>query len=75
MLTGAEPSAEFVALGDLMRREWVSFATSGAPGWPAYGSEHRSTRVYDLQPDVRSYPEEASLHLWQRHMFDAIDLR
>jgi para-nitrobenzyl esterase len=73
-LSGAAPPAQFVALGNLMRREWLSFATCGAPGWSAYGTEHRTTRVYDLQPDVRSYPEEASMHLWERHMFDALDL-
>jgi para-nitrobenzyl esterase len=74
MLTGTEPPPGFVALGDLMRREWVSFATCGSPGWSGYGTEHRTTRVYDLQPDVRSYPEEASMHLWERHMFDALEL-
>jgi para-nitrobenzyl esterase len=74
MLTGSEPPAEFVALGDLMRREWVSFAGGGGPGWAPYGTGHRTTRVYDLQPDVRSYPEEASMHLWERHMFDALGL-
>jgi para-nitrobenzyl esterase len=74
MLTGSEPPPEFVALGDLMRREWVSFATCGSPGWSPYGTEHRTTRVYDLRPEVRSYPEEASMHLWERHMFDALDL-
>jgi len=74
MLTGPEPPAQFVALGDLMRREWVSFASSGNVGWSAYGTEHRTTRVYDLQPDVRSYPEETSMRLWERHMFDALDL-
>jgi para-nitrobenzyl esterase len=74
MLTGAEPPAEFVALGDLMRREWLSFADCGQPGWSPYGTEHRTTRVYDIQPDVRSYPEEASMHLWERHMFDALGL-
>ena len=73
-LTGTEPPAEFVRLGDLMRREWLSFATCGQPGWAPYGTGHRTTRVYDLQPDVRSYPEEASMHLWERHMFDALRL-
>ena len=74
MLTGSEPPAGFAALGDLMRREWVSFASSGTVGWSAYGTEHRTTRVYDLQPDVRSYPEETSMRLWERHMFDSLDL-
>ena len=74
LLTGPEPPEEFVALGDLMRREWLGFASCGQPGWAPYGTEHRTTRVYDLQPDVRSYPEEASMHLWERHMFDALSL-
>jgi para-nitrobenzyl esterase len=74
MLTGDDPPAEFVALGDLMRREWLAFAMSGDPGWAPYGTEHRTTRVYDLQQDVLSYPEEASMHLWERHLFDALGL-
>jgi para-nitrobenzyl esterase len=74
MLAGSEPPAQFTAVGDLMRREWLSFATCGQPGWAPYGTGHRTTRVYDLQPDVRSYPEEASMHLWERHMFDALTL-
>jgi para-nitrobenzyl esterase len=74
MLDGGEPPAEFVALGDLMRREWVSFAAGGTPSWSPYGTGHRTTRVYDLQPDVCSYPEEVSMHLWERHMFDALNL-
>jgi para-nitrobenzyl esterase len=72
MLTGPEPPAEFVALGDLMRREWLNFAACGRPGWSPYGTAHRTTRVYDLQEDVCAYPEEASMHLWERHMFDAL---
>ena len=74
MLTGAQPPAEFLAVGDLMRAEWLTFATCGDPGWPVYGTERRATRVYDLQPDVLPYPEEASMHLWERHRFDALGL-
>ena len=73
-LIGEQPPAEFGALGDLMRSEWLQFAASGEPGWPVYGTERRTTRVYDLQPDVSAYPEEASMHLWERHQFDALDL-
>ena len=74
VFTGGKPSAEFTALGDLMRREWLAFATGGGPGWSAYGTEHRTTRIYDLQPDLLSYPEETSMHLWERHLFDALGL-
>lgn len=74
VLTGDQPPAEFAAVGDLMRNEWLRFATCGDPGWPGYGTERRTTRVYDLQPDVGPYPEEASMHLWERHQFDALGL-
>jgi len=74
LMTGANPPAAFTALGDTMRREWLEFAAAGDPGWPPYGTEHRATRVYDLQPDVVSYPEEASMHLWERHQFDVLGL-
>jgi para-nitrobenzyl esterase len=74
LMTGPEPPAAFTALGDLMRREWLDFAACGHPGWAPYGTEHRTTRIYDLQPDVLSYPEETSMHLWERHMFDALEL-
>src|SRR5215831_14572091 len=74
MLTGEQPPAEFTVLGDLMRTEWLRFGTCGEPGWPVYGTERRTTRIYDLQPDVAPYPEEASRRLWERHQFDALDL-
>jgi para-nitrobenzyl esterase len=73
-LIGPSLPPEFVTLGDTMRREWLSFAATGDPGWPAYGTEHRTTRVYDLQPDELSYPEETSRRLWERHQFDALRL-
>ena len=73
VITGdAPPAREFTALGDLMRRDWVTFAASGNPGWGPYGTEHRATRVYDFQPDLCPYPEEVSMRLWERHMFDAL---
>jgi para-nitrobenzyl esterase len=74
MLTGEQPPAEFVALGDLMRSDWLRFAACGDPGWQVYGAERRTTRIYDLQPDVAPYPEDASMRLWERHQFDTLDL-
>jgi para-nitrobenzyl esterase len=72
--TGGHASADFVALGEVMRGEWVRFATCGDPGWPSYGTQHRSTRIYDSPPDIASYPEDASMHLWERHQFDTLRL-
>jgi para-nitrobenzyl esterase len=74
LLTGKQPPAEFAAVGELMRSEWLRFAAAGDPGWPVYGTQRRTTRVYDLQPDVGPYPEEVSMHLWERHQFDALGL-
>jgi len=74
MLFGPEPPAGAVALGGLMREQWAAFAADGDPGWPAYAPGRRLTRIFDDPPDVASYPEEASLHLWDQHRFGAIDL-
>ena len=74
MLFGAEPPASAVALGDLMRSQWASFAASGDPGWPLYAPGRRLTRVFDDPPDVVPYPEEASLHIWDQHRFGVLDL-
>jgi para-nitrobenzyl esterase len=73
-LTGGHAPADFVALGEVMRGEWVRFATCGEPGWPRYGTERRSTRIYDSPPDVAPYPEEASMRIWERHQFDTLGL-
>ena len=74
MLFGPEPPAGAVALGQAMREHWAAFAAAGDPGWPAYAPGRRLARIFDDPPDVAGYPEEASLHLWDQHRFDAIDL-
>jgi para-nitrobenzyl esterase len=57
-----------------MRGAWTSFATNGDPGWPAYDRERRLTRVFDTEPAVVPYPEEASRRIWQHHVFSALPL-
>ncbi len=74
MLFGPEPPAGAVALGDLMRQQWAAFAADGNPGWPPYAPGHRLTRIFDDPPDVASYPEKASMHLWDQHRFGVLDL-
>ena len=73
-LFGPEPPAAAVALGDLMRAQWVAFAADGDPGWPRYTPGSRMTRIFDDPPDVAGYPEKASLHLWDQHRFGVLDL-
>ncbi len=74
MLFGPEPPASAVALGDLMRSQWAAFAATGDPGWPQYAPGHRATRIFDDPPDVTSYPEQESMHLWDQHRFGTLDL-
>ncbi|MGH3170988.1 MAG: carboxylesterase family protein, partial [Trebonia sp.] len=74
LLTGGQASADFTALGDLMRAEWVRFASCGDPGWTPYGTGHRTTRIYETPADILSYPEGISMRLWQRHQFDTLKL-
>jgi para-nitrobenzyl esterase len=74
MLFGPEPSAGAVALGRAMREDWAAFAADGDPGWPAYAPGRRLTRIFGDPADVAGYPEEKSLHLWDQHRFDALDL-
>jgi para-nitrobenzyl esterase len=57
-----------------LRGAWVTFATDGDPGWPPYGHEERLTRVFDTEPSVVRYPEEASRRIWQDHVFTALPL-
>jgi para-nitrobenzyl esterase len=74
-LLGTHPPESAVALGDLMRAEWVAFAKTGDPGWPAYSPGSRLTRVYGEQSSVGPYPEERSMHIWDQHRFDMIHPR
>jgi para-nitrobenzyl esterase len=74
-LTGDSPGASFRALGELMRTEWVEFASTGSPGWAPYTAAHRTTRIYDDPARTASYPEDTSMHLWERHTFGALPLR
>jgi para-nitrobenzyl esterase len=74
MLIGAPPPAEALALSARVRAAWAGFATTGAPGWPAYDLAGRLTQVLDTEPTVAAYPEEPSRLLWQDHAFAPLPL-
>jgi para-nitrobenzyl esterase len=74
MLFGPEPSPEARALSARIRAAWTAFAASGDPGWPAYDTQQRLVQVFDAEPAVTAYPEEASRRLWQDHRFQALPL-
>jgi para-nitrobenzyl esterase len=81
-LSGTQPAA---LLGDVvdpaaldlsarMLSAWTAFVHHGDPGWPAYDTEARLTRVFDVPTAVRAYPEEVSRALWADHAFDPLPL-
>jgi para-nitrobenzyl esterase len=71
---GAEVAEEAGHLSQVMRADWLRFATTGDPGWTRYDTTVRSTRVYDAAPTVQPYPEEMSRRIWEGHRFDTEDL-
>ena len=64
MLIG-EPTTEAEALSEQLRTAWISFATQGDPGWPRYDSVRATTRLFDVDPVVTTYPETVSREIWQ----------
>jgi para-nitrobenzyl esterase len=74
MLIGESPSAEAEALSAHMRAAWTAFAAHGDPGWPLYDAERRLTQLFDTQPAVKAYPEEASRLIWQDYVFPVLPL-
>ncbi|HRY09504.1 MAG: carboxylesterase/lipase family protein [Actinobacteria bacterium] len=74
LLIGAAPSATAARLSARVRRAWTDFASTGNPGWPAYAPPERLTWVIDTEPDVRTYPHEASRLAWSQHSAAPLDL-
>jgi para-nitrobenzyl esterase len=60
-LTGQEPPQE---LADAMHRAWVSFATSGDPGWEPYGQE-RSVRRFGTTVETVRDPGGDTRAVWE----------
>jgi para-nitrobenzyl esterase len=48
-MIGSEPPQ---SVADDMHRAWVSFATSGDPGWPRYDTADRATMLFDARSGV-----------------------
>ncbi|MFG1646278.1 carboxylesterase/lipase family protein [Amycolatopsis sp. NPDC049252] len=69
-----QDTAEAEVLSARMRAAWTAFATHGDPGWPAYDTTRRLTRLFDTSTAVTAYPEEASRRIWQDHGFPALPL-
>ena len=52
------------ALADEMHRAWVSFSTTGDPGWPRYGLDRRSVRRFGPPSETVEDPAGAERRLW-----------
>ncbi|MGN9847322.1 carboxylesterase/lipase family protein [Nonomuraea sp. H19] len=74
MLVGPTPPPEAEALSARLRSAWTAFAATGDPGWPAFDTGERLVQLFDTDPAVTTYPEEASRRLWQHHTFTALPL-
>ena len=74
LLIGESPSSEAEAVSAHMRAAWTAFAAHGSPGWPLYDTERRLMQLFDTDPTVTAYPEQASRLIWQNHEFPALAL-
>lgn len=61
---GKAPSRDFTHLSEQLRTSWISFATSGDPGWAPYTSDRPTARVWDVEPSVIDDPLSASRRIW-----------
>lgn len=61
LLLGTDPPQK---LADAMHGAWVSFATTGHPGWPAYRRDRRLTVRFDTDLDVVADPRATERALW-----------
>lgn len=64
MLFGGPAPTEAKELGNQLRQAWISFATTGDPGWPEYTAAERLTRIWDVPVSVAADPEATSRRIW-----------
>lgn len=51
-------------LADQMHSTWISFATTGNPGWPSYDTETRGTMRFDLTSELVTDPRPDERAIW-----------
>jgi carboxylesterase type B len=60
-MLSADPPQE---LARTVHAAWVSFATDGDPGWPAYQPGRRATMRFDAECEVVDDPRSWERNLW-----------
>ncbi|MFD3946168.1 carboxylesterase/lipase family protein [Streptomyces sp. NPDC058579] len=61
---GKAPSQDFTHLSEQLRASWISFATSGDPGWSPFTTQRPTARLWDVEPSVVDDPLAASRRIW-----------
>ncbi|MEV6558314.1 carboxylesterase family protein [Nocardia sp. NPDC051756] len=72
---GNPPAADAVTLGQQMQADWLAFATTGDPGWPAYRPDTQQARSFDASSTTGPYLELASEQIWANDPLDPLPLR
>jgi carboxylesterase type B len=62
-LVGDDP--HLAELATEVHGAWVRFAHGGEPGWPRYGQERRSTKIFDVPSAVVDDPSQALRERWE----------
>jgi len=65
LLGGRPPSEDLLRLSERLRSSWISFATTGDPGWPQFSTDLAHTRIWDAEPSVATDPLAASRRIWR----------
>ena len=52
------------AVSKAMQQSWLAFAHHGDPGWASYGTDRRSTMMFDVACEVQHDPEGDLRQLW-----------
>ncbi|MFD6160649.1 carboxylesterase/lipase family protein [Nocardia sp. NPDC060256] len=67
VLGGPRPPESLLRLSEQLRASWISFATTGDPGWPAFTPAQSLTRIWNTEPTVAADPLAASRQIWQQN--------
>jgi para-nitrobenzyl esterase len=64
-LLGRSAPGDFFRLSTRLRTSWISFATSGDPGWPRFTRAAPVARIWDVTPSEATDPLSASRRIWE----------